>query len=62
MVGGGACGWAGATVTKPAAVNAIGFYSGVFTDPDGFPWEVDHNPGFRLAADGSITIPNFDTL
>ncbi|WP_399088990.1 VOC family protein [Streptomyces sp. BBFR2] len=50
---------AGATVTKPAAVNPIGFYSGVFTDPDGHPWEIAHNPGFPLAADGSLTLPDF---
>ncbi|GAA3187205.1 MULTISPECIES: VOC family protein [Streptomyces] len=50
---------AGATVTRPAAVNPIGFYSGVFTDPDGHVWEVAHNPGFPLAADGSVTLPDF---
>lgn len=50
---------AGGTVTKPAADNAIGFYSGAFTDPDGHPWEVAHNPGFPLAADGSLTLPDF---
>ncbi|MGW6573119.1 VOC family protein [Streptomyces sp. NPDC054945] len=37
---------AGGAVTKPAAVNAIGFYSSAFTDPDGHCWEVAHNPGF----------------
>ncbi|WP_328882871.1 VOC family protein [Streptomyces sp. NBC_00299] len=52
---------AGATVTKPAATNAVGFYSGVFVDPDGHAWEVAHNPGFQLAADGSLTIPDFGT-
>lgn len=50
---------AGGTVTKPAAVNAVGFYSGAFVDPDGHAWEVAHNPGFPLAADGSVTIPEF---
>jgi catechol 2,3-dioxygenase-like lactoylglutathione lyase family enzyme len=50
---------AGGTVTKPAATNAIGFYSGAFVDPDGYPWEVAHNPGFPLADDGSVTIPDF---
>ncbi|MEJ8668562.1 MULTISPECIES: VOC family protein [unclassified Streptomyces] len=52
---------AGATVTKPAATNAVGFYSGAFVDPDGHAWEVAHNPGFPLAADGSLTIPDFGT-
>ncbi|MFD8635970.1 VOC family protein [Streptomyces sp. NPDC059533] len=50
---------AGGTVTRPAAVNAIGFYSGVFTDPDGHAWEVAHNPGFTLAEDGSLVLPDF---
>lgn len=50
---------AGGTITKPAAVNAVGFYSGAFVDPDGHAWEVAHNPGFPLAEDGSVTIPDF---
>ncbi|MFB7462645.1 VOC family protein [Streptomyces sp. NPDC056224] len=50
---------AGGTVTRPAAVNAIGFYSGVFTDPDGHAWEIAHNPGFTLAEDGSLILPDF---
>lgn len=49
----------GGTVTKPAAVNPIGFYSGAFTDPDGHAWEVAHNPGFPLAEDGTVTLPDF---
>ncbi|WCH92654.1 VOC family protein [Streptomyces moderatus] len=52
---------AGGTVTKPAAVNAIGFYSSAFTDLDGHAWEVAHNPGFPLAEDGSVTLPDFGT-
>jgi predicted lactoylglutathione lyase len=50
---------AGATVTKPAVTNAIGFYSGAFVDPDGHAWEIAHNPGFTLAEDGSLTLPDF---
>ncbi|NGO09171.1 VOC family protein [Streptomyces sp. HC44] len=50
---------AGATITKPAATNAVGFYSGAFVDPDGHAWEIAHNPGFPLAEDGSLTIPDF---
>ncbi|NUR01867.1 MAG: VOC family protein, partial [Streptomyces sp.] len=50
---------AGGTITKPAATNAIGFYSGAFVDPDGHAWEIAHNPGFPLAADGSLTLPDF---
>jgi predicted lactoylglutathione lyase len=52
---------AGATVTKPAATNAVGFYSGCFVDPDGHAWEIAHNPGFTLADDGSLTLPDFGT-
>ena len=50
---------AGATVTKPAAETFYGGYAAVFTDPDGIPWEVAHNPGFSLDADGSLTVPDF---
>lgn len=51
---------AGGTVTRPAATTFYGGYAGVFTDPDGHPWEVAHNPGFPLAEDGSLTLPDFD--
>jgi len=46
-------------VTRPAALTFYGGYAGVFTDPDGHPWEIAHNPGFPLAEDGSITVPDF---
>lgn len=36
----------GAEVTKPGHPTDWGGYSGYFTDPDGFVWEVAHNPGF----------------
>jgi catechol 2,3-dioxygenase-like lactoylglutathione lyase family enzyme len=36
----------GATVVKPGHATDWGGYSGYFTDPDGFFWEVAHNPGF----------------
>ena len=49
---------AGATVTRPAAETFYGGYAGVFTDPDGHPWEVAHNPGFALADDGSLVLPD----
>jgi len=50
---------AGAAVTRPAAKTFYGGYAGVFTDLDGHAWEIAHNPGFPLASDGSITIPDF---
>jgi hypothetical protein len=51
---------AGATVTKPAAPTFYGGYAGYFTDLDGHAWEIAHNPGFPLDADGAITIPDFE--
>jgi catechol 2,3-dioxygenase-like lactoylglutathione lyase family enzyme len=36
----------GAKVVKPPHHTDWGGYSGYFTDPDGFLWEVAHNPGF----------------
>lgn len=50
---------AGATVTRPAGPTSYGGYAGFFTDPDGHAWEIAHNPGFPLAEDGSITVPDF---
>lgn len=49
---------AGATVTRPPAKTFYGGYAGCFTDLDGHVWEIAHNPGFPLAPDGSITIPD----
>lgn len=45
---------AGATIGRAGAETFWGGYSGVFIDPDGHPWEVAHNPGWRLAEDGSV--------
>lgn len=50
---------AGATVTRRPAETFYGGYAGVFRDPDGHTWEVAHNPGFTLEADGSLTLPDF---
>jgi len=36
----------GATITRPGQPTDWGGYSGYFTDPDGFVWEVAHNPSF----------------
>jgi predicted lactoylglutathione lyase len=49
---------AGATLLR-AADDAIEFEgrSGYFADPDGHPWEIAHNPGFALDADGHIVLP-----
>jgi uncharacterized glyoxalase superfamily protein PhnB len=47
---------AGAVVRRAGVPTAWGGYSGVFTDPDGHPWEVAHNPAWILAADGSVRL------
>jgi len=48
---------AGATIARPAAHAVWGGYSGAFADPDGYVWEVAHNPDWTLAADGSVNLP-----
>ncbi len=49
---------AGAKLLKPAEEAFWGGYSGYFSDPDGFAWEVAWNPSFPIAEDGSIRIPD----
>ncbi len=49
----------GATITQPAAETFYGGYAGYFADPDGHLWEVAHNPGFTLRADGTLELPDF---
>lgn len=48
---------AGATILKPAQRAFWGGYHGYFADPDGFAWEIAHNPGFPFAPDGSLDLP-----
>jgi uncharacterized protein len=48
---------AGAKLRKPAEEAFWGGYSGYFTDPDGFLWEVAWNPFFALAPDGALQLP-----
>ena len=48
---------AGAKLRKPAQEAFWGGYSGYFSDPDGFLWEVAWNPFFQIAKDGSIQLP-----
>jgi uncharacterized protein len=50
---------AGATVTRPPAETFYGGYAAVFRDPDGHLWEIAHNPGFTLADDGALILPDF---
>ncbi|MEK8225455.1 VOC family protein [Oerskovia sp. M15] len=46
---------AGGTVVVHAQVRDWGGYSGYFADPDGFRWEVAHNPGLVVSDDGAVT-------
>lgn len=48
---------AGATPTKPPEDAIFGGLSAYFTDPDGYAWELAHNPHFPIGEDGRITIP-----
>jgi uncharacterized protein len=47
---------AGATIPRPGGETFWGGYSGVFVDPDGHPWEIAHNPGWKLHDDGSVSL------
>ena len=47
---------AGATIGRAGAATDWGGYSGVFVDPDGHPWEVAHNPHWRIGTDGSVSL------
>lgn len=49
---------AGATVVKPGQDVFWGGYNGYFRDLDGHLWEVAWNPGFPIADDGSIMLPD----
>jgi uncharacterized protein len=55
--GGNTCrGQAGRREDRTAARAARGGMSGAFADPDGYVWEVAHNPGWIITDDGSIRI------
>ncbi len=49
---------AGARILKPGQEASWGGYSGYFSDPDGFLWEVAWNPYFSMAPDGSLRLPD----
>jgi uncharacterized protein len=50
---------AGAEISQSARETFYGGYAGCFRDPDGHVWEVAWNPGFTLAPDGSLVLPDF---
>ena len=45
---------AGGTIVRPAAKAQWGGLSGAFADPDGYVWEVAHNPGWAINAEGAV--------
>jgi catechol 2,3-dioxygenase-like lactoylglutathione lyase family enzyme len=49
-------GAAGARIGREPAPTFWGGYSGVFVDPDGHPWEVAHNPHWKLTEDGGVRL------
>jgi catechol 2,3-dioxygenase-like lactoylglutathione lyase family enzyme len=49
---------AGATVNRAPGKAFWGGYTAVFSDPDGHPWEVAHNPRWEIGPDGSVTLPS----
>ena len=48
---------AGAAIVREPAETFWGGYSAAFTDPEGHPWEVAHNPRWTIRDDGSIELP-----
>jgi catechol 2,3-dioxygenase-like lactoylglutathione lyase family enzyme len=47
---------AGGTIVRPPARMEWGGYSGAFADPEGYVWEVAHNPDWKIAGDGSVSL------
>jgi predicted enzyme related to lactoylglutathione lyase len=45
---------AGGTIVRPAAVAEWGGITGAFADPEGYVWEVAHNPSWILHDDGTV--------
>ena len=48
----------GGTITREPSETFYGGYAGAFRDLDSHVWEIAHNPGFGLAADGSVILPD----
>ena len=48
---------AGGSIVRPAAQADWGGYTGAFADPEGYVWEVAHNPDWKLTEDGSVRLP-----
>ena len=48
---------AGGTIVREPGETFWGGYSMAFTDPEGHPWEVAHNPRWQIGQDGSVSLP-----
>ncbi|MDP9149782.1 MAG: VOC family protein, partial [Myxococcota bacterium] len=49
---------AGAKILKPAQETFWGGYADYFADPDGHPWEMGHNPHWKLDPEGRVVLPH----
>jgi catechol 2,3-dioxygenase-like lactoylglutathione lyase family enzyme len=47
---------AGGTVVRAAEAAEWGGTTGAFADPEGYVWEVAHNPGWTIEDDGSVRL------
>jgi uncharacterized glyoxalase superfamily protein PhnB len=47
---------AGAVIGREPAETFWGGYSAIFIDPDGHPWEVAHNPHWRITDEGQTRL------
>lgn len=47
---------AGGTIRRDATHMDWGGTSGAFADPDGYVWEVAHNPGWTVNPDGTVQL------
>jgi uncharacterized protein len=47
---------AGAEIAREPAATFWGGYSAIFVDPDGHPWEVAHNPHWRITPEGDTLL------
>ena len=45
---------ASATIAREPGETFWGGYASIFVDPEGHPWEVAHNPHWRLGDDGAV--------
>ena len=47
---------AGGTIVREAELAEWGGTTGAFADPEGYVWEIAHNPGWTITEDGSTRI------